>query len=364
MTTAIVGVGNIGSAVARHLTAGGEPVVLSSKDLSRAQALAEELGPLAQAASLEDAISGADAVLFAVWLDTMRELIPEHASLLTGKVVIDPSNPIGFDASGQMTRTLPEGESSGSVVAGLLPAGAHYVKAFGTLGADALAASANRDRGIRRVTGILIIAAYVVFTGSLLVRAHQPEWLQIVITAGTAVAIVFGVVLASGRRRGARKTSPPFPPPGRETAYPDPVRPADGTVNGHSSATDLEISDGSRWWKQSKSPVSGWPVRKLWLLGLAIPAAIAIVDAVLGHRVILIGLLIAGPCCALLTGRWIPTGLTGLWVIGLAVVLGLPDAIWGTSTHLAFLAAVAAVAMVGTLAAALIEIRTHPIRPR
>ena len=34
---------------------------------------------------------------------------------------------------------------SSVVVAALLPAGAHYVKAFGTLGADALAASANRD---------------------------------------------------------------------------------------------------------------------------------------------------------------------------------------------------------------------------
>src|SRR5882672_5243573 len=145
MTTAIVGVGNIGSAVARHLTAGGEAVVLTAKDLSRAQALAEELGPLARAASVEEAISGAGAVLFAVWLDTMKELIPEQANLLTGKVVIDPSNPIGFDASGQIMRTLPDGESSGSVVAALLPAGAHYVKAFGTLGADALAASANRE---------------------------------------------------------------------------------------------------------------------------------------------------------------------------------------------------------------------------
>ena len=145
MTTAIIGVGNIGSSVARHLVAGGEPVVLTAKDESRAQALAEELGPLARAASVEDAISGADTVLLAVWLDTMRELIPAYANLLTGKVVIDPSNPIGFDASGQMTRTLPEGESSGSVVAALLPAGTHYVKAFGSLGADALAASANRD---------------------------------------------------------------------------------------------------------------------------------------------------------------------------------------------------------------------------
>lgn len=47
MTTAIVGVGNIGSALARHLVAGGEPVVLAAKDEARAQALADELGPLA-----------------------------------------------------------------------------------------------------------------------------------------------------------------------------------------------------------------------------------------------------------------------------------------------------------------------------
>jgi 8-hydroxy-5-deazaflavin:NADPH oxidoreductase len=68
MTTAIIGVGNIGSSVARHLVAGGESVVLTAKDESRAQALAEELGPLARAASVEDAISGADTVLLAVWL--------------------------------------------------------------------------------------------------------------------------------------------------------------------------------------------------------------------------------------------------------------------------------------------------------
>jgi hypothetical protein len=45
---------------------------------------------------------------------------------------------------------------------------------------------------------------------------------------------------------------------------------------------------------------------------------------------------------------------------GLAVVLGLPDGIWGTGTHLVFLAVVAGVALVSTLAAACIEIRTPP----
>ena len=64
--------------------------------------------------------------------------------LLDGKVLADPSNPIGFTADGAPFRTLPEGQSQGSLVAAMLPAGAHYVKAFGTLNAGALANSANR----------------------------------------------------------------------------------------------------------------------------------------------------------------------------------------------------------------------------
>jgi hypothetical protein len=145
MTTAIIGIGKIGGAVARHLVAGGESVVLAATDQSHVEALVGELGPLARSASVEDAIADGDPVVFAVWLDTMRELIPQHARLLEGKVVVDPSNPIGFDESGQSFRTLPVGQSAGSVVAALLPAGAHYVKAFGTLGADALAAGARRE---------------------------------------------------------------------------------------------------------------------------------------------------------------------------------------------------------------------------
>ena len=145
MTTAIIGVGNLGGTVARHLVDGGEPVVLAAKDESHAEGLADELGPLARAASVDYAIATADVVVFGLWLDQIKELVGEDASFLENKVIVDPSNPIGFDQSGQMFRTLPEGQSSGSVVAGLLPAGAHYVKAFGTLGADQLATGANKE---------------------------------------------------------------------------------------------------------------------------------------------------------------------------------------------------------------------------
>jgi len=145
LTTAIIGVGNIGSALARHLVDGGEPVVLGAKDESHAEALAQQLGPLARAASVEDAIDGAETVVLAVWLDVIEELIAEHAHVLVNKVVVDPSNPLGFDDSGQMIRTLPDDQSSGSVVASLLPASAHYVKAFGTITADALASTDSRE---------------------------------------------------------------------------------------------------------------------------------------------------------------------------------------------------------------------------
>ena len=145
MTTAIVGVGSLGSTVARHLVAGDEAVVLAAQDEAHAVDLANELGPLADAAPVADAIEAADVVVLALWLDQTRELVPAQARLLEDKIVIDPSNPIGFE-NGQMIRTLPKGQSSGSVVAGLLPASAHYVKTFGTLGAvEQLATSANRD---------------------------------------------------------------------------------------------------------------------------------------------------------------------------------------------------------------------------
>ena len=145
MTTAIIGVGNLGKSVARDLVDGGERVVLAAHDGANATALALELGEPASAASVEKAIGDADVVVFAVWLDTLKDLIAQYADLLRGKVVVDPSNPIGFDENGQVIRTLPDEQSAGSVVAALLPAGAHYVKAFGTLAADSLASAANRD---------------------------------------------------------------------------------------------------------------------------------------------------------------------------------------------------------------------------
>jgi 8-hydroxy-5-deazaflavin:NADPH oxidoreductase len=144
MTTAIIGVGHIGGALARDLVDGGEQVVLAAKHESHAAELAHELGESARSASVEDPIAQSDTVVFAVWLDAMKDLISRDAGVLEGKVVVDPSNPIGYDDQGRPARTLPADQSAGAQVAAMLPAGARYVKAFGTLGADSLASAARR----------------------------------------------------------------------------------------------------------------------------------------------------------------------------------------------------------------------------
>ena len=144
MTTAIMGVGHIGKTLGEDLVTGGERVVLASRDPANAAGVAGELGERASAASVADAIAQADVVVLAVFLDVIRELVPRYADALGGKIVIDPSNPIGIDDAGNLYRTLPEDESAASVVTGLLPAEAHYAKAFGTLFAAPLKSGANR----------------------------------------------------------------------------------------------------------------------------------------------------------------------------------------------------------------------------
>jgi 8-hydroxy-5-deazaflavin:NADPH oxidoreductase len=148
VTTAIIGVGHIGSALAQHLVGAGEEVALAALDKSAAEALAEKLGTFARPDSAEGAIARADTVIFAVWLEQMAQLIAQHKAGLEGKVVVDPSNPlkvVKHDDQKDFVRTLPVNQSAGSVVAARLPETAHYVKAFGSLGAASLASEANRE---------------------------------------------------------------------------------------------------------------------------------------------------------------------------------------------------------------------------
>jgi 8-hydroxy-5-deazaflavin:NADPH oxidoreductase len=146
MTTAIIGTGGIGSAIAHQLASGGETLRLSSADTESARALAAEIGRGAVVAvDNRDALQGAHAVVLALRFGVLKGVIAEIADPLSDRVVVVPSNPVGLDAQGNVIRLLPEGQSSGEVVAGWLPAGARLAMAFGTMTADLFRSSSNRS---------------------------------------------------------------------------------------------------------------------------------------------------------------------------------------------------------------------------
>jgi 8-hydroxy-5-deazaflavin:NADPH oxidoreductase len=146
MTTAIIGTGGIGSAIARQLASGGETLRLSSADRESARTLAAQTGGAAVvAADNRDAVQGADAVVLALRFGVLKGVIDEIAGPLTGKVLIVPSNPVGIDAHGNLVRLLPKGQSSGQTVAGWLPAGARLAMALGTMSADLFESSSHRS---------------------------------------------------------------------------------------------------------------------------------------------------------------------------------------------------------------------------
>ncbi len=146
MTTAIIGTGGIGSAIARRLASGGEALRLSSADSESARKLAADIGAGAVvAADNRDALQGADAVVLALRFGVLKGVIDGVAEALTGKLVVVPSNPVGLDAQGNLIRLLPKEQSSGQVVAGWLPAGARLAMAFGSMSAGLLESSSHRS---------------------------------------------------------------------------------------------------------------------------------------------------------------------------------------------------------------------------
>ena len=146
MATAIIGTGGLGSVVARRLASGGESLRLSSADTESARMLAARIGPAALVAlDNRDALRDADAVVLALRFTVLKGVIDEIADPLGDKLVVVPSNPVGVDAQGNVSRLLPKGQSSGGVVAGWLPAGARLAMAFGTMSADLSESSSHRS---------------------------------------------------------------------------------------------------------------------------------------------------------------------------------------------------------------------------
>jgi hypothetical protein len=144
-TVAIIGTGTIGGTLAANFAAGGQDFLLADRNPEAAAKVAAGLGGHAEAVSIDEAVDRAGVLVVALWLDAFEEVLARYGGRLAGKVIVDPSNPVGPDGAGGYRKVIGEQESSGQILAGLLPPGAALVKAFGTLSAPSLAAAARRE---------------------------------------------------------------------------------------------------------------------------------------------------------------------------------------------------------------------------
>lgn len=138
LKVAVIGLGNIGTAVATNLVKGKRSVIIADRKSEKSASLAALLGELAKPLDIPTAIKEADIVVMAVWFDAIKELLKTYAGALENKIIIDPSNPIAPDEKGGFKKIIGEKESAGEIIAAILPKGAKLAKALGTLGVASL----------------------------------------------------------------------------------------------------------------------------------------------------------------------------------------------------------------------------------
>ena len=136
-TVAVIGTGSVGSALGPRFAQLGYTVVYGSRDpaLPRVQELIERTGRGASAGTQRSAAQQADIIVLAVpWSAT--EQVVRGMGDLTGKIIIDITNPIRIADDGLMQTVVT---TSGGEQVQSWAAGAKVVKAFNAVGAFVMA---------------------------------------------------------------------------------------------------------------------------------------------------------------------------------------------------------------------------------
>lgn len=137
MRIGVIGAGRIGGNCATQAVKGGHEVMLSfSREPSKLQALASELGAPASTGSPADAAAFGEVVIFSVPWGLIPEALDE-AGDLTAKIVIDTTNQYGSGPK-------PETDQTAAAFNAQRMNGARYTKSFNTLTSAFQAEAAER----------------------------------------------------------------------------------------------------------------------------------------------------------------------------------------------------------------------------
>lgn len=145
MKVAIIGLGNIGSAVAANLVKGNRPVIIADRTFEKAKSLAHQLGSLAKPAEIPAAIQEAEIIILAIYFEPIKAFLKQYAEELKGKIIVDPSNPIAPAEGGGFKKIIGESQSAGELLSAFLPKDIKLAKALGTLGVASLSSAAFQN---------------------------------------------------------------------------------------------------------------------------------------------------------------------------------------------------------------------------
>jgi predicted dinucleotide-binding enzyme len=139
---AIIGLGNIGQAVAANLAKSNRTFIAADRNVEKAKELSAKLGTSAQPSDIATAVKDADILVLAIPFGEIGGFLKQNAANLEGKIIVDPSNPIAPDENGGFKKIIDADKSAGQINATFLPKNTKLAKALGTLGAGSLAAAA------------------------------------------------------------------------------------------------------------------------------------------------------------------------------------------------------------------------------
>jgi 8-hydroxy-5-deazaflavin:NADPH oxidoreductase len=129
---AVIGAGNVGSALARALDVAGHTVTVTARNPAHAEKVAGEF-KVAAAASNREAVQDADMVVLAVPSKAVAAVVEDLDDLFGEAIVVDPTNPSGVDRE----EILRGSASLAEAILVLVP-GTRVVKAFNTVFASRL----------------------------------------------------------------------------------------------------------------------------------------------------------------------------------------------------------------------------------
>ena len=135
MNISIIGTGNMAKGLATVFAQAGHSVVLANRDVTKAAAVAAEIGGSVSAAGIHDAAASGDVIVLAVPYDAAADVIGA-ADGLGDKIIVDITNPLTANYSGL---TIGHTTSAAEEIQKRAP-NARVVKAFNTVFASVLQA--------------------------------------------------------------------------------------------------------------------------------------------------------------------------------------------------------------------------------